>query len=82
VDAVLVIEAGGGSERETLIGGVRAGFAARGPAWAPDGARLAVVIDPPFDGSGGPTELRLYGADGGLIRALAGNGAPGTPDWR
>ena len=68
---------------ERRIGGLQAGFAARAPTWAPDGGRLAVVARPPAEQPGSdrdPSELRLYTADGSLVRTVT-SGDVEAPAW-
>jgi dipeptidyl aminopeptidase/acylaminoacyl peptidase len=78
---VILVEIG--RRRETTIGGPTVGFQASGPAWAPDGRRLALIASgPPARRTERPeSALRLFGPDGTSLGDLIA--APGLrdPDW-
>lgn len=84
VDVVVLVDLAGGGE--TVVGGPRAGFQARAPAWAPDGRRLALIVDgrPARTGTPSPSSLQVFGVDGSpgatLLAASAGGVLDG-PDW-
>lgn len=71
------------SRRETVIGGPEAGFQVSGPAWAPDGQRLAVVAAglPARRGSPRRATLQLFGVDGADQGELLTEPALRDPDW-
>lgn len=81
VDVVTVVEITTG--RETTIGGPTVGFQASGPAWSPDGRRLAAIVTNPPARRGEPREsaLRVFGPDGTPMGDLVAEPGLRDPDW-
>lgn len=71
------------ARRETVIGGPALGFQASGPAWAPDGRRLVVVVAtlPARRGDPVETALRLFTPDGAALGDLIAAPDLRDPDW-
>ncbi|MGE3912437.1 MAG: hypothetical protein AB7K36_23960, partial [Chloroflexota bacterium] len=69
------------SGQETVIGGPEAGFQAQGPAWSPDGRRLALIAAslPARRGEPRQTTLRLFGLDGADLGDLVTEPGLRTP---
>lgn len=81
VDVVVVV--GLSSRRETPIGGPTVGFQVSGPAWSPDGRRLAMIAASPPARRDEPREtaLRLFGPDGTALGDLVAEPGLRDPDW-
>jgi Tol biopolymer transport system component len=82
VDTVIIAEMGAG-RRETTMGGPNSGFQASGPAWSPDGRRLALIAASLPARRGDPQEstLRLFDPNGSALGDLVAEPGLRAPDW-